>query len=91
MKVMATLVDHYLQEMAESIVEVEESEAAYRAIVARHHAEFGPGILAEQKAATHPALLQAIGDGAYYRSRATMYATAAVAVQMDEQRQRGAA
>ena len=90
MKVMATLVDHYLQEMAESIVEVEESEAAYRACVQRHRDEFGPGILAEQKAATHPAVLKAIGDGAFYRSRATMYAAAATAILLDEQRKRGA-
>jgi hypothetical protein len=89
-RLMATLVDHYLQEMAVSIRKVEESEEMYRDVVAQYHASFDRTVTADYKAASDLRLQQAIGDGAFYRSRATMYATAAVAVQMDEQRQRGA-
>lgn len=87
---MATLVDHYLQEMAESIVKVEESERIYRDVVALYQYAYGETVTADYKAADDPRLRQAVGDGAFYRSRATMYATAAVAVQLDEQRKRGA-
>lgn len=87
MKVMASLTDHYLQQMAESIVASEESEQLYRDTVQRHRDELKVSpIIAEQRAASHPLVQQAIGDGAYYRSRATMYATAAVAAMLDLQR-----
>lgn len=87
---MATLVDHYLQEMAVSIRKVEVSEQDYKSVIDEYQASHGETVTADYLAADDPRLRTAVGDGAYYRSRATMYATAAVAAQMDEQRQRGA-
>ena len=88
---MTDIVKHYLAEMIESIYRVEQSEALYRDTVQRHKDELKvPVIIAEQRAASHPLVQQAIGDGAFYRSRATMYACAATAVMLDERRQRGA-
>jgi hypothetical protein len=89
-RLMATLADHYLQEMAVSIRKVEVSEQDYKSVIDEYQAVHGETVTADYKAASDQRLQQAIGDGAFYRSRATMYATAAVAVQMDEQRQRGA-
>lgn len=86
-----SIVNHYLREMVGSIRDVEKSEQVYRDVVAEWQEKCGRTVTADYKAADDPRLRQAIGDGAFYRSRATMYATAAVAVQMDEQRQRGAA
>jgi hypothetical protein len=87
---MASLIDHYLQEMAVSVVDAEESERVYREVRDEYYASFDHTVTAEFKAATDPRLQKAIGDGQYFRARATMYATAAVAVQLDEQRKRGA-
>jgi hypothetical protein len=81
------IVDHYLSEMIASIVNVEQSEQLYHDTVQRHRDELPySGIIAEQRAASHPLVQQAIGDGAFYRSRATMCATAAVAAMLDAQR-----
>lgn len=83
-------IDHYLTEMHASIAQAEQSEHTYAAVVDCYADKYGPGVTADFKAASDPRLQKAIGDGVYYRDRATMYATAAVAAQMDEQRQRGA-
>ena len=85
---MTDIVKHYLAEMIDSIHKVERSEQLYRDTVQRHRDELPVSeIIAEQRAASHPLVQQAIGDGAFYRSRATMYACAATAVMLDEQRQ----
>lgn len=86
MKRMASLLDHYLQEMAESIVKVEKSEETFRAVVAGYEHAHGPGVVADYKAADDVRLRTAVGDGAFYRSRASMYASAATALMLDSQR-----
>ena len=82
MKRMATPLDHCLQQMTESIVNAERSEQTYREIVAEYVAACGPGVTADYRAADDPRLRTAIGDGAFYRSKATMYATAATALML---------
>lgn len=86
MKVMATLLDHYMEEMAQSIAYVESSEGRYAGVVQAYKAKFGDNVIAEQRAASHPDLLQAIGDGSYYRDRAQTYALGAIALMLHEQR-----
>lgn len=78
-------VDHYLWEMADSIARVEKSEADYRTVVRLHDEKYGEGVTSDYKAATHPELQRAVGDGAFYRSRAQMYGTAAIALMLHEQ------
>lgn len=87
MRVMATLLDHYLQEMAESIVKAEKAEASYAAITNAYTEQFGPGVTADYKAADDPLLRQAIGDGSYYRDRGQTYALGAIALILDKQRE----
>jgi hypothetical protein len=81
----ATLLDHYLWHMADSIAKVEDSEDVYAAVVQAHHDKFGAGVIADQKAATHPDLQQAVGDGGFYRDRAQTYALGAIALMLHEQ------
>lgn len=85
MKVMASLLDHYMQEMAQSIAYVESSEGRYSAVVQAYKDKFGDNVIAEQRAATHPDLQQAVGDGSYYRDRAQTYALGAIALMLHEQ------
>lgn len=89
MKVMASLVDQYIEEMHESIRQVKASERTFAAVVACYQDKYGKTVTADYKAADDPRLRTAVGDGAYYRSRATMYASAATALMLDEQRKRG--
>lgn len=79
------LLDHYLREMADSIQRVEKSEVDYRTVVRLHDERFGEGVTSDYKAATHPELQRAVGDGAFYRSRAQMYSNAAIALILHEQ------
>jgi hypothetical protein len=85
--VSADRLGHYLTEMLVSISEVEQSERTYRALVDCYEEKYGEGTTADFKAASDPRLQKAVGDGAFFRSRATMYACAATAVMLDEQRQ----
>lgn len=88
MKVMASLLDHYMQEMAESIVKAEKSEQTYKALVACYADTFGPGVTADYKAADDVRLQTAISDGAYYRDRSQTYALGAIALMLHEQQEK---
>lgn len=80
------LLNDYLRGMATSVQRWEESEAVYTAVVDAHVERWPESrILAEQKAATHPDLMQARGDGAFYRDRAQTYALGAIALMLHEQ------
>lgn len=80
------LLDHYLRGMATSVQRWEASEDVYAAVVDAHKAKFPESeILAEQRAATHPDLRTAVGDGAFYRDRAQTYALGAIALMLHEQ------
>lgn len=88
MKVMATLLDHYLQEMAGNIHAFEQTEVVYKRVVDAHVEQYPASrIIAEQRAATHPEVQQAIGDGAWHRDKAKVYALGAIALMLHEQRQ----
>lgn len=79
------LLNHYLRGMATSIKAWEESEGVYAAVVAAYKAKYPRSeILAEQRAATHPDLRTAVGDGAFYRDRASTYGLAAIALMLHE-------
>lgn len=81
------LLDHYMYEMADSIRRSEATEHSFKDVVARHQDRFGQTVTADFRAATHPELKQAIGDGAFYRDRAKTYGIAALAL-MEHRKQR---
>lgn len=87
MKVMASLLDHYLQEMAGNVLAMEQTEVVYKRVVDAHIEQYPASrIIAEQRAATHPDVQQAVGDGAWYRDKAKVYALGAIALMLHEQR-----
>lgn len=83
-----SLLNHYMWSMAKSVKAFEDSEVVYRTVVDAHIVQFpGSRIIAEQRAATHPDVQQAIADGAWHRSRAQTFALGAIALMLHEQRE----
>ncbi len=82
------MIDRYVWQACEEVAAMERTEAIYDTVVKAHIAQLpGSRIIAEQRAATHPDVQQAIADGAWHRSKAQTYALGAIALMLHEQRQ----
>jgi len=84
-----SLLNHYMWSMAKAIKAFEDAEATYSRVVEEHVASFpGSRVIAEQRAATHPDVQQAIADGNWHRQRAQTWALGAIALMLHEQREK---
>jgi hypothetical protein len=81
----ATLLDHYLWHMCDSIRSFERTEVDYKAVIEEYERRHGPSVTADYAAADDPRFRQAIGDGAWYRDRSRTFALGAIALMLHEQ------
>lgn len=78
------LLNHYLRGMAKSIQGWEGTEETYSGVFDQYEAQYGKGWLADVKAGSDPQILQARGDGGWYRDRAQTYALGALVLMLHE-------